>query len=74
MAKEIKIPAKWDKGNAVAIFKLGLGPCGKVVKRLTYSICDHYFHVNQETDDGEHKSFLYPHHTITGRIEITQGD
>jgi hypothetical protein len=79
---EIKIPCRWAKPHptgtsvsdrdAVAVFSLGVGPCGKEVNKLDM-VYDNpaYFAVVQYCD-GEAKTFVYPYHTITGRIKITE--
>ena len=67
----IRIPSTWATGHGTADFKLGLGPCGKIVKQLRCWNADSCFSVEQVCDDGEMKIFHYPFHTITGRIEET---
>jgi hypothetical protein len=66
----IRIPTNWA-GGTVADFKLGLGPCGKVVKTLTVDYLPYGAVVQQLCDDGEMKRFVYPWSQITGRIEET---
>lgn len=54
-------------------FKLGLGPCGKVVTSLTVS--DPYegthLRIVQVTEDGERKVFTYRYSQVAGRLDIT---
>ena len=79
MIKRIRFPAEWrdDKGRQhqrIADFKLGLGSCGKIVTNLDAEINEMgtVFEITQETNDFEIMTFVYPIHTILGRIEITQ--
>lgn len=83
----VRVPATWRTGPdkwvyqdkysgdhyGVADFQLGPGPCGKTVERL-----DVYFHVHgveivQVCTCTEQKTFVYPWHTVTGRVEVTHG-
>lgn len=80
--REIKIPARWAEihpsgrsssdRDAVAIFGLGVGPCGKTVIELDYSIDMAGVTVYQVCSDTERKTFFYPMHTLTGRVEVTE--
>lgn len=87
MITRIRIPARWQEPDEmastgvyrrmtersdVADFKLGLGPCGKVVISLDCKLNSDYVMVCQITDDGEQKDFYYPIATVTGRVEITE--
>lgn len=67
----IRIPARWDGGEGVADFKLGLGPCGQVVERIECREGEHFLTVIQHTDK-ETKTFSYPYTTLTGRVEVTK--
>lgn len=70
--KRIRIPARWaNHDSAVADFKLGLGPCGKVVTLLRVNYCDNFVTVQQITDDGEWRFFRYHYTQLTGRIKET---
>lgn len=70
----IKIPARWTQEDgsertAKAVFKLGVGPCGKNVTKLVSYSGNHAFTVDQVHSDGTEKRFTYPWTTLTGRIE-----
>lgn len=54
-------------------FKLGLGPCGKVVTSLMVNDAyeGQYLRIIQVTEDGERKVFTYRFSQIAGRIDIT---
>jgi hypothetical protein len=71
--KSVRIPSIWAEGSSVAEFKLGLGPCGKVVTSLNgyWSADGRVYTVQQRCEDEEVKCFHYPLHTITGRIVET---
>lgn len=86
MITRIRIPSKWyqpasrkDYGGErfeTAIFNLGVGPCGKEVIELDIDF-QHAVSgvlVTQVCSDTEAKSFFYPYHTVTGRIEITKNN
>ena len=78
----IRIPAEFRTDNSqtrteVADFKLGLGPCGKEVVDLNLGADEDYpgfIVVGQTHSDGTRKCFIYPPHTLTGRVEVTIGD
>ncbi|WP_347220329.1 hypothetical protein [Chryseobacterium sp.] len=62
MLHEIKIEFL-DPGSKPHIFRLGLGPCGRVVKELTQKRDDVEIAVNQWVDDGDDLrpvTFVYP--------------
>lgn len=75
----IRIPSQWvippdaryfkRDAYATADFKLGLGPCGKVVQHLSLRIREGVAMVTQTHSDGTYKVFYYPLHQVTGRIE-----
>ncbi|URG13959.1 hypothetical protein AHP7_37 [Aeromonas phage AHPMCC7] len=70
---EIKLPLRYADGSEdIHVFSLGLGPCGKVVTRLSYRIADVAVTVRQRTECGEVKLFVYPLTSINGRITITK--
>jgi hypothetical protein len=72
MLKRIRIPARWaNNPSAVADFKLGLGPCGKVVEALFVAYDDNFVIVTQKTVCGEVKIFRYHFSQLTGRVEET---
>uniref|UniRef100_A0AAU6SH72 Uncharacterized protein n=1 Tax=Escherichia phage RCF TaxID=3141436 RepID=A0AAU6SH72_9CAUD len=52
-------------------FKLGLGPCGKVVTKLECYSTSSGMVIFQTTEDNETKSFYYPEGSTCGRIERT---
>lgn len=75
----IRIPAEFrvsasQTRTEVADFKLGKGPCGKVVTGLEMDCQAAFVEVIQCHADGTGKSFHYPNHTLTGRIEVTYGE
>lgn len=80
----VRVPAKWEYcysesykpvyNVAVAEFKLGLGPCGKVVRSIYATIDAAGVRVIQHCEDGERKTFFYPMHTLTGRVEIIENN
>ncbi|AWD92488.1 hypothetical protein [Pectobacterium phage Jarilo] len=53
------------------VFKLGLGPCGKVVTRLSLDVVgpEGDFVIRQVTEDQEIKTFTYKKWHIAGRVE-----
>lgn len=71
----IKFPCRFFDGieqrEAVTVFQLGLGSCGKVVSLLECDYTDAGFEISQLTKCGEEKHFFYPWATITGRIEVS---
>lgn len=74
----IRIPSEWRDSQrglvrAVADFQLGEGPCGKTVVRLEVNYLPHAVEIVQVCSCTERKTFLYPMHTITGRVEVTYG-
>ena len=77
MITRIRIPARWPNDErtdnyAVAVFGLGLGPCGKTVTKLEYDLIEEQFFVVVQYCESEKKSFFYPIQTLTGRVEITE--
>lgn len=58
-------------GDKVTHFKLGLGPCGKVVSKLTIRYLSHATVIEQTCEDGEIKEFLYRNDDIKGRVALT---
>jgi hypothetical protein len=81
--QRIRVPARWSDCNGnrydpiyftdVAEFQLGLGPCGKTVERLDINFHAHGVEIVQVCTCTEQKTFLYPWHTVTGRVEVTHG-
>lgn len=61
----------WQEKHGVADFTLGLGSCGKTVDQLEISFQRHGVEVVQYCTCTEQKVFVYPWHTITGRVEVT---
>lgn len=55
-------------------FKLGLGPCGKVVEELQVWRKDGEMHIKQWHDDCTYKLFIYKEQDILGRIVETMGE
>jgi hypothetical protein len=74
---KIRVPARYDNGGGniftVAEFKLGRGPCGKVVASLR---CgweggrQDIFWVHQMHVDGTEKMFYYRNADLIGRVEV----
>uniref|UniRef100_A0AB74UP87 Uncharacterized protein n=1 Tax=Aeromonas phage vB_AdhaP_MF TaxID=3367373 RepID=A0AB74UP87_9CAUD len=52
-------------------FKLGLGPCGKVVTDLSVAAQEQGVSVLQFTECGECKEFYYPYSQLVSRITTT---
>lgn len=78
MITRIRIPASWtdDAGydmHAVADFVLGPGPCGKTVEMLDVHFHAYGVEIVQVCTCTERKVFVYPWHTVTGRVEVTYG-
>lgn len=73
--KSIKFPAKFvqncDTVVKQAVFSLGLGPCGKVVKSLEWTLTRDFLTIIQHCD-GEIKTFIYRVDDLCGRIEIEE--
>ena len=78
----VKVPAtfrednnshEWRTRHAVADFQLGVGPCGKTVVRLDVHFHAHGVEIVQVCSCTEQKNFVYPWHTVTGRVEVTHG-
>ena len=67
---EIKVPARWNGGEGVAVFRRGLGPCGKTVTDLGGYWSDDRFIIFQRCGT-EKKEFTYLREQISGRIVIT---
>lgn len=80
MIKEIKIPCIWANGEGVAIFKIGVGPCGRFAAKIETVSSDQGFNVIQTCIDPAgrekpmQKTFFYQWRHITGRIEMTEGE
>lgn len=51
-------------------FKLGLGPCGKVVDALGVTESVACLTIHQTHTDGTSKSFLYQWDDICGRVQL----
>jgi len=79
----IRVPCRFltlgaHRENAIpaynnAEFSLGLGPCGKTVEVLDVHFHAHGVEIVQVCTCTERKVFVYPWHTITGRVEVTHG-
>ena len=71
-----KVPGKPSAGTKQEVewlfapvdFKLGLGPCGKVVKELYLNYSDAIATITQVHEDGTGKEFIYQMNDIAGRI------
>lgn len=70
----ILVPADWvhegQPRNDRAEFKLGLGSCGLVVRRLTLTVDKGCIQIVQKHDGAPPKVFLYPLAQLHGRVEI----
>jgi hypothetical protein len=79
IVERVIIPSKWGglydtEKTGEALFRLGQGPCGKVVSKLTvtwYGAPDRL--VIRQDYEGDHpaKDFIYLARDITGRVEVT---
>ena len=74
----VRFPARYFDDMArettrITHFKLGLGPCGKVVESIDVDAGFNTLTIVQNCTDGERKIFVYPLHTIMGRVEILEG-
>lgn len=80
--ERVRIPSTWTektpsgvlvRHDAIAEFSLGIGPCGKEVIEIEIDAeLNNAFSIIQHCSDGELKGFVYPYHTVTGRIEIIE--
>jgi hypothetical protein len=78
---QVSIPSKWGglydtASSGKAEFRLGKGPCLKVVTKLTvtwYGAPDRII-VRQDYEEGPSKDFIYLVKDLTGRIEVTYRD
>jgi len=80
---KVRVPCTWvaTMGDAtkradlhgIADFHLGEGPCGKTVERLDVHYHAWGVEVVQVCTCTEQKNFVYPWHTVTGRVEVTHG-
>lgn len=73
----VSIPSKWgglydSAKEGIAKFRVGEGPCGKVVTRITVTwksepdrliVCQYY-------EGGSSKDFIYMVRDLTGRVKI----
>ena len=57
------------EGHVKTEFKLGIGPCGKVVTQLHLEEREDHFMLTQWCEGGERKEFKYLKSDIAGRIE-----
>lgn len=84
MITRVRVPSTWtipsdnryavkDTWYGMANFTLGEGPCGKTVERLDVIFHAHGVEIVQICTCTEQKNFVYPWHTITGRVEVTHG-
>lgn len=74
----VSIPSRWGglydtAKTGVAEFRIGAGPCGKVVTEITVewaespdrlTVCQHY-------SDGGSKDFIYMVKDLTGRVKVS---
>jgi hypothetical protein len=75
MITRVRIPCEWRNPRllerGLADFTLGPGPCGKTVERLDIHYHAWGVEVVQVCTCTEQKNFVYPWHTVTGRVEVT---
>ncbi len=67
------IPKPNEKPNRVlksTFFSVGPGPCGKEVTRLDVSFEPGLLGIQQTTEDGATKGFIYKLDDIAGRMEV----
>lgn len=79
MITRVRVPAEWRVETGATLwrpadFQLGIGPCGKTVERLDVFFHAHGVEIVQVCTCTEQKNFIYPWHTITGRVEVTHGN
>jgi hypothetical protein len=81
VVSRVIIPSKWgglyDTEKAgEALFRLGPGPCGKVVSKLavTWHGAPDRLVVRQDYTDGPSKDFIYLVKDLTGRVEVSYRD
>lgn len=60
-----------DGSTKKTCFALGLGPCGKVVTKLSEYQSEFAYCITQTTDDGEVKEFWYGYNALVGRFVRT---
>lgn len=77
---EIRIPSKWHDPETkedirrLAVFRLGVGPCGKEVVALAFDpSAGNVGHVVTQTHaDATRKYFIYRHEDLIGRVEVLE--
>jgi hypothetical protein len=81
VVERVVIPSKWgglyDSEKAGdALFRLGKGPCGKVVTKLTATWlgAPDRLVIRQDYETGPSKDFIYLVKDMTGRVEVTYRD
>ena len=80
MITRVRVPSIWKtdtlygEAKGIADFTLGVGPCGKTVERLDVHFHTHGVVIKQVCACNEYKMFVYPWHTVTGRVEVTHGN
>jgi hypothetical protein len=77
----VTIPSKWGglydtEKTGLAEFRLGKGPCGKVVTKLvaTWHGAPDRLVIRQDYENQPSKDFIYLVKDLTGRVEITYRD
>jgi hypothetical protein len=82
IVSRVTVPSKWgglfDTEKAgEALFRLGKGPCGKVVTKLTVTWlgAPDRLVIRQDYEDyAPSKDFIYLAKDLTGRVEVTYCD
>lgn len=73
MLNKIRFIVKGIAGNVEHEYKLGLGPCGKVVTGLAGQCDGSFLIITQHHADGTYKEFTYPAHLIQSKVTTEHG-
>jgi hypothetical protein len=81
IVERVTIPCKWGglydtEKTGTALFRLGDGPCGKVVTKLsvTWHGAPDRLVIRQDYANQPSKDFIYLVKDLTGRVEVTYRD
>lgn len=79
--EKVTIPSKWGglydtEKTGTALFRLGQGPCDKVVTKLsvTWHGAPDRLVIRQDYEKEPSKDFIYLVRDLTGRVEVTYRD